>query len=174
MRAHFFASLLLTAILSLGARGEAAAQAEWQVVVSEDKSVATEMPGAPKYSTAQLISGQGFPYTMHTYVYEKDAATFQVQTTVYPRDVTLNPQTNIQVGLDNAAKAMEGGKWASVAWVRHQGLMAADAVGVRSGTAVRVFSLIKGARLIMLTYVGPPDTARSPDVERFLKSLKVS
>ena len=174
MCARIFAFLLLAAVSTLGALGEAAAQADWQAVISEDKAVAAEMPGAPKYATSQLISGQGFPYTMHTYVALRDAATFQVQTTVYPRDVTLIPQVNIQAGLDSAAKSMEGGKWASVTWVRHQGLMAADAVGVRSGTAVRVLSLIKGARLVMLTYVGPPDSARSPDVERFLKSLKIS
>lgn len=174
MRACSFASMLLALALCLASPPPASAQVEWQAFVSEDKAVTAEMPGAAKYTASQLISGQGYPYTMHTYVFEQNAATFQVQTAVYPKDVTLIPQTNIQAGLDHAAKAMEGGKWASVSWVRHQGLVAADAIGVRGGSAVRVLSLLKGARLVMLTYVGPPDSARSPEVERFLKSLKIS
>lgn len=150
-----------------------AAQEPWHALTSEDKAVSAELPGTPKYSTVQLLSGQGYPYTMHNYVFERDAATFQVQTAAYPRDVTIIPQANMQGGLDSAAKAMEGGKWASVNWTRHQGLTAADAIGVRSGNAVRVFTVMKGARLVTLTYVGPPDSARGPEVERFLKSLKL-
>jgi hypothetical protein len=110
---------------------------------------------------------------MHQYVFEKDAAVFQLQTAVYPKDVYIQPQFNIQAGLDSSAKTLEGGKWADVNWTRHQGLVAADAVGVRAGNAVRVFSLLKGQRLVTLTYVGPADSAKSEPVERFIKSLKV-
>lgn len=152
----------------------AAADADWHALTSEDKAVSADLPGAPNYSAVQLLSGQGYPYTMHSYVFEQNATTFQVQTALYPRDVNIGyPQANIQGGLDNAAKGMEGGKWVNVSWTRHQGFTAADAIGVRSGHAIRVYSVVKGARLVTLTYVGPPDSARSPDVERFLKSLKL-
>lgn len=175
MRRIAFAAVLFACVaLAAAWPGRGSAQDAWHALLSEDKAVSAELPGAPKYSTVQLLSGQGFPYTMHSYVFQRDAATFQVQTATYPKDVYIVPQANIQGGLDSAAKNMEGGKWASVNWTRHQNLTAADAIGVRSGNAVRVFSVIKGMRLVTLTYVGPPDSARDPDVERFLKSLKLS
>lgn len=171
-------SLLLAAVLvaasSVGPSAQVPApEAAWHAQTSEDKAVQSEFPSAPKYDPVQLLSGQGFPYTMHQYVFEKDATVFQLQTAVYPKDVYVQPQFNIQAGLDSSAKSLEGGKWADVNWTRYQGLVAADAVGVRAGHAVRVFSLLKGQRLVTLTYVGPADSARSSDVERFIKSLKV-
>lgn len=178
MRAHTLTVLAAGLALSLAQPvasplWAAAPEAEWQALLSEDKAIQTEFPAPPKYEPIQLLSGQGFPYTMHQYVFEKDATVFQMQTAVYPKDVYIYPQANIQAGLDTSAKGLEGGKWANVNWTRHQGHIAADAVGVRAGHAVRVFSLVKGSRLVTLTYVGPPDTARSESVERFIKSLKV-
>lgn len=149
------------------------AELEWQAVRSEDKAIETEFPAPPKYEAVQLLSGQGFPFTMHQYLSQADAKVFQMQTAVYPRDVYITPQVNIQGGLDAAAKTLEGGKWSNVNWTRHQGLVAADAVGLRAGQEVRMFSLLKGPRLVTLTYVGPPESARSEPVERFIRSLKV-
>lgn len=168
------AFLILVAIAASGqTAGASTPEAGWHALTSEDKAVQSEFPAAPTYEPVQLISGQGYPYTMHQYVFEKDAAVFQLQTAVYPKDVYIQPQFNIQAGLDSSAKSLEGGKWSDVNWTRHQGLVAADAVGLRAGHAVRVFSLLKGQRLVTLTYVGPPDSARSATVERFIKSLKV-
>jgi len=166
------ALLIATALGGLPPR-VAASEADWHGLMSEDKAVQAEFPSAPKYEPVQLLSGQGFPYTMHQYVFEKDAAVFQLQTAVYPKDVYIQPQFNIQAGLDSTAKGLDGGKWADVDWTRHQGHVAADAVGVRAGHAVRVFSVLKGQRLVTLTYVGPADSARSEPVQRFIKSLKV-
>jgi hypothetical protein len=178
MRARRLPLLLgLAAVLSIGLFGPglqaSTPEAEWHALMSEDKAVQSEFPASPKYEPVQLISGQGFPYTMHQYVFEKDATVFQLQTAVYPKDVYIQPQFNIQAGLDSSAKGLEGGKWADVNWTRHQGHVAADAVGVRAGLAIRVFSLLKGQRLVTLTYVGPPDSARTAAVDRFIKSLKV-
>lgn len=178
MRAHSLTVLaaglmVLLAPLALSPSFAAGPEAEWQALLSEDKAIQTEFPAAPKYEPIQLLSGQGFPYTMHQYVFEKDATVFQLQTAVYPKDVYIYPQVNIQAGLDTSAKGLEGGKWANINWTRHQGHIAADAVGIRAGHAVRVFSLVKGSRLVTLTYVGPPESAKSEPVERFIKSLKV-
>lgn len=166
------AALLVVAFAGPGLRASTS-EAEWHALTSEDKAVQSDFPALPKYEAVQLISGQGLPYTMHQYVFEKDATVFQLQTAVYPKDVYIQPQFNLQAGLDSSAKSLEGGKWADVNWTRHQGLVAADAVGVRAGHAIRVFSLLKGQRLVTLTYVGPPDSARSAPVDRFIKSLKV-
>lgn len=171
---HLLAAAALFAVSLLGPSLRAStSEAEWHALTSEDKAVQSEFPAPPKYDPVQLISGQGFPYTMHQYVFEKDATVFQLQTAVYPKDVYIQPQFNIQAGLDSSAKSLEGGKWTDVNWTRHQGLVAADAVGVRAGHAIRVFSLLKGQRLVTLTYVGPPESARSAPVDRFIKSLKV-
>ncbi|RTL70591.1 MAG: hypothetical protein EKK41_12255 [Hyphomicrobiales bacterium] len=166
-------SAVVAGMLALGFALPAHAEGDWQTVKTEDKAIETELPAPPKYEAVQLLSGQGFPYIMHQYVAEADVRVFQVQTAVYPKDVYITPQVNIQGGLDAAAKSLEGGKWANVNWTRHQGLVAADAVGSRAGQEIRMFSLLKGMRLVTLTYVGPPETARSEPVERFIKSLKV-
>lgn len=172
LRAGALGAVLFGA-LALGSTMPVRAEADWQTVKSEDKAIETELPAPPKYEAIQLLSGQGFPYILHQYVAEADAKVFQVQTAVYPKDVYITPQVNIQGGLDAAAKGLEGGKWANVNWTRYQGLVAADAVGSRAGQEIRMFSLLKGMRLVTLTYVGPPETARSEPVERFIKSLKV-
>lgn len=151
----------------------AEAEGAWQSVKSQDQGIEAEFPAPPRYEAVQLLSGQGFPYTMHQYLSQTEAKVFQMQTAIYPRDVYLTPQVNIQVGLDAAAKTLQDGRWSNVNWTRHQGLMAADAVGTRAGQEIRMFSLLKGMRLVTLTYVGPPETARSEPVERFFRSLKV-
>lgn len=152
----------------------ARAQEAWQTLTVAEDAFTAELPDKPKYSTVQMKSGQGFPYTMHQYLLEKGAVAYVVQTAVYPKDVNVaNPQANLQGGLDNAAKNMEGGKWETVSWVKYQGLTASDAIGLRSGHAIRSFSVMRGARIVTLTYAGPPDTARSPDAERFMKSLRL-
>jgi hypothetical protein len=84
-----------------------------------------------------------------------------------------NHKANLQGGLDNAAKNMEGGKWASVGWQSHQGLTAVDAIGVRGEHAIRSFSVMKGRQIVTLTYAGPPGSARSADVDRFVGSLRI-
>ena len=68
---------------------------------------------------------------------------------------------------------MEGGKWADIRWTTYQGLPATDAVAVKPPFAVRNFSVIKGRTIYTLTYAGPPGTAMSADVNRFINSLLV-
>jgi hypothetical protein len=69
---------------------------------------------------------------------------------------------------------MEGAKWVTVDWVTHQGLTATDAVGARSGHAIRSFSVMKGRQVFTLIYAGAPGTARSADVNRFVGSLRIA
>src|SRR5262249_5918266 len=103
-----------------------------------------------------------------------DDRAFVIQTATYPSSVNLsNVKNNLQGGLDAAAQQMEGGKWANVRWTTYQGLPATDAVGVKPPYAVRNFSVIKGRTLYTLTYAGPPGSAGSPDVNRFIESLSV-
>ena len=49
----------------------------------------------------------------------------------------------------------------------------AAAVAVKPPFAVRNFSVIKGRTIYTLTYAGPPGTAMSADVNRFINSLLV-
>jgi hypothetical protein len=69
---------------------------------------------------------------------------------------------------------MEGGKWISIDWLTHQGSVASDAIGSRGGNAIRSFSVMKGRQIFTLTYAGPPGTARSADVNRFVGSLRIA
>ena len=153
------------------------AQAEpgaWHTVTGPERSFTADLPAAPKYTTTQMKTGTGSVYTVHQYLLEQGDVAYIVQAATYPEDINVsNPRTNLQGGLDNLAKSMEGAKWTSVDWVTHQGLTATDAVGARSGHAIRSFSVMKGRQVFTLIYAGAPGTARSADVNRFVGSLRV-
>jgi len=148
--------------------------AAWHTVTGPDNSPIAELPAAPTYTSSRVATSTGSLYTLHQYLLEQGDAAYIVQTAVYPEDINVaNPRVNLQGGLDNLAKGMEGAKWGSVDWVMHQGMTAADAVGARSGHAIRSFSAMKGRQVFTLIYAGMPGTARSADVNRFIASLRV-
>jgi hypothetical protein len=148
--------------------------AGWHTMTGPDSSFTADLPAAPKYTTTAMRTSAGSGYTMHQYLLELGSVAYVVQTAVYPADVNVsNHKANLQGGLDNAAKNMEGGKWASVGWVTHQGLTGVDAIAVRGEHAIRSFSVMKGRQIVTLTYAGPPGSAKSPDVDRFMASLRV-
>jgi hypothetical protein len=149
--------------------------ATWHTVTGPEKSFTAELPAPPKYTTTEMKTGTGSLYTIHQYLLEQGDIAYIVQMATYPEDINVsNPRTNLQGGLDNLAKGMEGAKWVSIDWVSHQGLTASDAVGTRSGHAIRSFSVMKGRQVFTLIYAGEPGTARSADVNRFVASLRVS
>jgi hypothetical protein len=150
------------------------AQAQWHTLTGSEKSFTVELPGEPEHTASELRTGAGAPYTMHQYVFEQGELAYVVQTAIYPDEVDLaNPRANLQGGLDNAAKSMEGGRWASIDWATQQGHVAVGAVGECKGRAVRSFSVLAGRRIVALTYAGPPGSARTPDVDRFIGSLRL-
>ena len=154
-----------------------AAQVEpgaWRTVTGPEKSFTADLPDTPKYTATQMKTATGSLYTVHQYLLEKGDVAFIVQAATYPEDINVsNPRINLQGGLDNLAKSMEGAKWGSVDWVSHQGLTAADAVGSRGGHAIRSFSVMKGRQVFTLIYAGAPGTARSADVDKFVGSLRI-
>jgi len=144
-------------------------------VTGPEKSFTAELLFFHKTATTEMKTGTGSLYTVHQYLLEQGDVAYIVQMATYPEDINVsNPRTNLQGGLDNLAKSMEGAKWVSIDWVSHQGLTASDAVGARSGHAIRSFSVMKGRQVFTLIYAGEPGTARSADVNRFVASLRVS
>ena len=114
--------------------------ASWHTTTGPERSFTADMPAAPKYTATPMRTAAGSGYTMHQYLLEQGEVAYVIQTAVYPTDVNVsNHRNNLQGGLDNAAKNMEGGKWASIGWVTHQGFTAVDAVGRRSGHTIRLF-----------------------------------
>ncbi len=155
-------------------RAQTLGQGDWQAMTGPNRSFTAELPAAPKYTATQMKTGSGGSYTMHQYIAEVGDLAYVVQTAIYPADVDISkPRANLQTALDNAARNMDGGKWASVDWPAWQGLTAYDAVGVREGFAVRSFSTMKGRQIITLTYAGPAGSARSPEADRFVASLRL-
>jgi hypothetical protein len=160
--------------LAQAAAPAATETASWQKVSGPDQTFSADMPAVPKYTSQEMRTAAGSSYTMHQYLLEQGDVAYVAQTAIYPSDVNVaNHRTNLQGGLENAAKNMEGGKWASIGWGTYQGLTSVDAVGERGNHAIRSFSVMKGRQIITLTYAGPSGTARSPDAERFLTSLRV-
>jgi hypothetical protein len=154
---------------------EAQAQrSEWFTVTGPEGVFTAELPAAPKYTASRVTTASGSLYMLHQYLLEQGDTAFIVQTATYPDDINVaNPRVNLQGGLDTLAKSMEGEKWASIDWVRHQGLTASDAVGLRSGVAIRSFSVMKGRQVFTLIYAGTRGSAKSADVNRFIASLRV-
>jgi hypothetical protein len=169
------ALMLSHAALGQGSPEANSAQATtWHTVAGSDRGFAADMPAEPKYTAVQMRTAAGSAYAMHQYLLEQGDVAYVVQTATYPEDINVsNPRLNLQGGLDNAAKKMEGGKWVSVDWLTHQGLLASDAIGSRIGNAVRSFSVLKGRQIFTLTYAGPLGTERSADANRFIGSLRV-
>jgi hypothetical protein len=152
--------------------GPSAAQDAWKTVTARDGSFTVEMPAEPEYTTTPVKTGGGRDYTRYNYIAEEGGRAFVVQTATYPSDVNLSkPKANLQAGLDSAASQMEGGKWANVRWTSYQGQPATDARAMRPPFEVRNFSVIKGRTIFTLTYAGPPGTAQSADVNRFINSF---
>jgi hypothetical protein len=148
--------------------------APWHTLAGPERGFTAEMPAAPAHSAIELHTAAGSPYTMHQYTLEQDKVAYVVQTVTYPEDVRVSsPRVNLQGGLDNVARSMEGGKWASIGWLTHQGSTAVDAVGERDGHAIRSFSVMKGRQVFTLTYAGPAGSARSPEADRFIASLRI-
>jgi len=163
-------ALTLAALAGSGLRADDA----WHTMSGSEKSFTVELPAAPDYTTQELRTGAGAPYTMHQYVVYRGDLAYVVWSATYPAEVNVaTPRANLQGGLDSAAKRMEGGRWASIDWVTHQGHVAVDAVGVRDGRAIRSFLVLKGRQIVSLTYAGPIGSAQSPDAARFIGSLKL-
>jgi len=148
--------------------------ASWHTVTGPDRSFTAELPAAPGYTTIPMRTSAGSGYTMHQYLLEQGPVAYVIQSSTYPADVDVTRhRVNLQVGLDGAAKNIDGGKWASLDWVTHQGLTGVDAIGKRGDHAIRTFSVMKGRQIVTLSYAGPAGSARSGDVDRFVASLRV-
>ena len=148
--------------------------AGWHTMTGPGGSFTAELPAAPTYTATPQQTAAGASYTMHHFLFEEGAVAYMIQTSIYPEDVRVTShRTNLQGGLDNAARNMDGAKWASIGWLTHQGLTAVDAVGVRGGLAIRSYSVMKGRQVFTLTYAGPSGSARSDDANRFVASLRV-
>jgi len=97
------------------------------------------------------------------------------QTALYPADVDVSqPKLNLQSVLDDRAQRLAGGKWTKIDWRDVSGAPAAESTGsVAGGNALRQLVLLKGRRYVSLACLGPADSLRTPEVERFFKSLRL-
>jgi hypothetical protein len=100
---------------------------------------------------------------------------FVAQTALYPADVDVRqPRLNLQSALDDRAQRLQGGKWTKVEWREVQGAPATESVGpVPGGSVLRQLVVLKGRRYVSLAYLAPADALRTPEAERFFKSLRL-
>ena len=163
-------SVLLTVTPCLA---QAPQSVQWKPVSGHDPNFTAEMPAVPEYSEQAMKSGGGTAYTAHTYSIDQGSVAYIIKTGNFPADVDVSvPKENIQSAIDAIAKGLKDGKWTSVSWVDHEGLVAVDAVGVQGEVELRYYAVMKDSRFFSLIYGGPPGTSGTPDVDRFLHSLK--
>jgi hypothetical protein len=157
------------------AAGEAVAQSTWYAVRGPDHSFVVDMPGEPIYKVIDTQSPRGTAFAVHSYSLEYRRLSFVAQTALLPADVDLGqPRAYLQSALDDRAQRLAGGKWTSVEWRDVQGAPAADSVGsVQGGSVLRQLVLLKGRRYVSLAYLAPADALRTPEADRFFKSLRL-
>ena len=147
---------------------------QWKTVSGHDPSFRAEMPAVPVYSEQTATSGGGTAYISHTYTLDQGSVAYIIKTANFPADVGVSvPKESIQSAIDAIAKGLNEGKWTSVSWVDHEGLVAVDALGIQGEVELRYYAVMKGSQFFSLIYGGPPGTARTPDVDRFLHSLRI-
>lgn len=165
----------LVALPVATAASGALAQSTWYAVRGPDHSFVVDMPGEPIYKVIDTQSAGGTAFTYHSYSLEYRRLSFVAQTALYPTDVDVRqPRLNLQSALDDRAQRLAGGKWTSVDWRDVQGVPAAESVGsVAGGSVLRQLVLLKGRRYVSLAYLAPADALRTPEADRFFKSLRL-
>ena len=151
------------------------AQAAWVAVQGADNAFLVDMPGQPIYKVIDTVSPGGTAFVYHSYSLEYRRLAFVAQTALYPADVDVRqPRLNLQSALDDRAQRLQGGKWTKIDWREVQGAPAAESVGpVPGGSVLRQLVLLKGRRYVSLAYLAPSDALRTPEAERFFKSLRL-
>ena len=157
------------------AASEVFAQSTWYAVRGVDHSFIVDMPGEPIYKVIDTRTPGGTAFAYHSYSLEYRRLSFVAQTALYPADVDVRqPRLNLQSVLDDRAQRLAGGKWTSVEWRDVQGVPAAESVGsVQGGSVLRQLVVLKGRRYVSLAYLAPADALRTPEAERFFKSLRL-
>jgi hypothetical protein len=145
--------------------------AQWYTLTALDGSFAVDLPLRPRHMSTRLKTATGHPYVLEHYLVQLGAVAFVVQTAIHPQGANVLEQR--ASAINSLASTMEGGRWVDIKELMHEGLPAVDGTGQRHGHTVRVFSIINGLQIITLTYVGPPGSAKSSDVDRFIGSLRL-
>ncbi len=168
-------SLLLASLFAFGLTGESVAQEQWRSISIAGSGFLVDMPGIPKHTTRQNKTGSGDGYASDSYLVESGNEAFVVMTAVYPASVdTSNPRRNLQGGMDKARMGMDDKTLQNVKWGTIRGLPTVDIAGVRTGFAIRTFTIMDGKRIVVLTYAGPPGSENSSNATRFVGSLRVA
>jgi len=152
-----------------------AAQSTWYAVRGPGNAFVVDMPGEPVYKVIDTRSPGGASFAYHSYSLEYRRLSFVAQTALLPPDIDARqPRPYLQSVLDDRAQRLAGGKWASVEWRDVQGAPAVDSMGsVPGGTVLRQLVILKGRRFVSLAYLAPADTLRTPEAERFFKSMRL-
>ena len=150
-------------------------QSVWYAVRGVDNSFIVDMPGEPVYKLIDTVSPGGTKFVYHSYSLDDRRLSFVAQTALYPADVDVRqPKLNLQSVLDDLAQRLAGGKWTKIDWREVSGAPAAESIGsVPGGSLLRQLVLLKGRRYVSLACLGPADALRTPEVERFFRSLRL-
>lgn len=148
---------------------------DWYKQVGPAAIFTIEMPGQPGYRLEKRKSGDGTWFDYYTYLWEKEARTFVIQTASYPSDVDVsNPEANLKSALDASERYLENKVWDNVSWLQIQGSPAVEAVGkLNERFEQRSLFVLRGREIYTLGYTGRLGSSRSADANRFFGSLRI-
>ena len=140
-----------------------------------DNAFIVDMPGDPVYKLIDTVSPGCTKFVYHSYSLDYRRLAFVAQTALYPADVDVRqPKLNLQAVLDDRAQRLAGGKWTRIDWREVSGAPAAESIGsIAGGSVLRQLVLLKGRRYVSLACLGPAEALRTPEVERFFRSLRL-
>jgi hypothetical protein len=170
-----WASVLLLAVAALLGSSQARTQDGWRTIEGPERSFVVEMPAQPTYQTTPLQTPAGPTFTLHSYKLTAGSEQFGVQTyLLQPPFEVSQPRTLLQKLVDGAATALVGQKWQKTEWLDMPNITAIATTGSGpDGQMLRGLFAIKGSRVFVLMFGGPPGSEVGANAERFYKSFQI-
>lgn len=154
-----------------------AAAQQWQEYKPAGAGYRVEMPGAPAARSREIKMAPG-PASYHSASVALEQRSFLVSHVVFPAGAgPADPQKAFDGMRENQRSSALARGASELGIVRDErrftldGAPATRVVIENSDSVMRILAVLNGNTLYQVIYVGPPGSATTPDVERFMASF---
>ena len=135
-----------------------------------------DMPGEPVYKVIDTRSPGGTAFAYHSYSLEYRRLSFVAQTALYPADVDVRQAATQPAVRARRPRAAARRRQVDQRRLARRAGRAGRRIGrarSQGGSVLRQLVLLKGRRYVSLAYLAPADALRTPEADRFFKSLRL-